>query len=193
MKYIKLLFTLVCTLAITSCNNFDSVDDFTNTQADVISIDSFIQLGRNTYEQRSPLHKTTRSSSTDFTVYKYTSKSISCTYKVVCGKELASLLHIYNQVYLTEYITAKYELTIDGLSNKTARFSANDSPNCGLYPDYTVDELEDRGYSVTQKGNKITMTTRIIHIISSLDGINYDKWYPCKPEDLQWNYNVYKE
>lgn len=193
MKFIKILFTLVCIATTTSCNNFESIDDFANTQTDVISIDSFMQLESNTYEQRSPLHKTTRSSSTDFTVYKYTSKTTSRTYKVNCGKKLASLLHIYVQPYFTEYINAKYELTIDGLSNKTTRFSANNSPNCGLYPDYTEDELEDRGYSVTQKGNKITMTTRIIHIISSLDGKSYDKWYPCKPEDLQWNYNIYKE
>ncbi len=102
-------------------------------------------------------------------------------------------MHIYSQIYISEIITANYVLTIDGLSTKVNRFPADDSPNCGLFPGYTSDTLGDRGYSSMQKGNTVTMTTKLIHIISDFQGVSYDRWYPCKPEDLEWNYNVFSK
>lgn len=98
---------------------------------------------------------------------------------------------IANQIYIMETITAQYELTIDGLSARKVRFSPNDSPKCGLYPDYTNSELDLRGYSISQKGDNVTLATKMVHVISDLSGRNYDRWYPCKPEQLEWNYNVY--
>lgn len=90
-----------------------------------------------------------------------------------------------------EKVTANYKLTIDGLSTREVRFSAVDSPKCGLYPDFTDEESDLRGYSVSQKGNIVTLATKMVHVISDLSGRSYDMWYPCKPAELEWCYNLY--
>ena len=52
----------------------------------------------------------TRSSSTDCTVYGFTSFSSAKKKKVSVGKVLASCFGIRPQVYILEVVTAKYEL-----------------------------------------------------------------------------------
>lgn len=69
--------------------------------------------------------------------------------KQILGKELASHMGIVNTAYILEKVTANYKLTIDGLSTREVRFSAVDSPKCGLYPDFTDEESDLRGYSVS--------------------------------------------
>ncbi len=189
-------FLGVALLTFTCCCS-ESIDDATNYKSEdtTPSIESLLKIDQNKYKnwQNSSSRANTRASFTDYTVYSYTSKSSTGTRKAICGSKLASLMHIYNQIYISEIITANYVFTVDGLSTKTVRFSANESPNCGLFPDYSNDTLEDRGYSATQKGDVITMTTKLIHIISDIQGIVYDKWYPCKPEELEWSYCIYNK
>lgn len=43
---------------------------------------------------------------------------------------------------------------------------------------------------MSQKGDQVTLVTKVIHIIASQDGISYDIWFPKKAEDLEWIYNV---
>lgn len=140
--------------------------------------------------KRSPQSAQTRNTTTDYTVYGYTTESRSKR-KARLGKELASRVGLANSIYVAERVTAKYELTIAGLSSRKVRFSSLDSPECGLYPDFTDEELDLRGYSLSQKSDNITLATMMIHIISDTAGRTYDKWYPCKPSQLKWCYNVY--
>lgn len=190
--------------ALTGCENSDesSVEETLSKEdqdsmGEVITFEDWIESDTATYksEERSPLFTKSRATNTDITVYGYTTKSSSGNKKVIISKNLASHFGIVyqaaNPIYILERVTAKYELTIDGLSTKKVRFSSNDSPKCGLYPDYTDDDLDSLGYTVTQKGNNVTMTTSLIHLVSDLSGRSYNRWYPCKPEELEWNYSIY--
>lgn len=165
-----------------------------NEEKNVISFDSLLAHDRSMYISwsRSPYKNAkTRSSSTDCTVYGFTSSSSAKKKKVSVSNVLASCFEIRPQIYILEVVTAKYELKIDGLSAKKVRFSPNASLNCGLYPDYTEAELNERGYSISQRGDDVTLAAKMIHIISDTNGIKYDKWYPCSPSQLEWSYNLY--
>lgn len=184
----------------TSCDNSEEFGSEANLSEKVqdltgeaVSFMSFIGGDSVSYKswERSPLSARTRSSSTDFTVYGYTTTSSTGNRKAIIGKELASHMGIYNQIYIMETVTARYELTINGLGAREVIFSPINSPKCGLYPDYTKDELDLRGYSISQKGDNVTLATKMVHVISDLYGRSYDKWYPCKPTQLEWCYNVY--
>lgn len=194
MKKFFLLFGLSVTLSnFTSCDNSDDFETAPKTTEEAITFEHMLTDENASFSswERSPQTTRTRGVSTDFTVYGYTTKSSTGNRKVSIGQELASHMGIQSQIYIMETITAQYELTIDGLSDKKIRFSPNDSPNCGLYPDYTNSELDLRGYSISQKGDNVTLATKMVHVICDLAGRNYNRWYPCKPEQLEWNYNVY--
>lgn len=79
------------------------------------------------------------------------------------------------------------------MANRTTKFSIIDSPKCGLYPDYTDEEYDLCGYSYTQRGDNITLSTKVIHIISDQSGISYDIWHPRRPEELEWVFNLERE
>ena len=44
------------------------------------------------------------------------------------------------------------------------------------------------GYDNTQMADTIKMVTKVEHIISDLNGINYNLWYPRNLNDVEWNY-----
>lgn len=201
MKRIINLFLLLATIiTLTNCDNADEygatntyAKDEIDTTSEVVSYENLLKNESAIFcsWDRSPNGISTRASSTDFTVYGYTTKSTTGNKKVSIGKQIATAFGVTNGIYIVETITAKYEISIDGLKDKKVYFASVDSPNCGLYPDFTNDELDERGYSVSQKGNKITMATKIIHLVSDLNGRNYNKWFPCKLDELEWNYNIY--
>lgn len=197
-----LLFTAITAAfsILTSCDNskeFGSEanlsEEVQNLTEEAISFINWIGSDSISYEswERSPLTATTRGADIDLTVHGYTTTSSTGNQKVIIGKELASRMGISNQIYIMERITARYELTINGLSTKEVRFSPIDSPKCGLFPDYTSSELDLRGYSTSQKGDNVTLATVMVHVICDIAGRNYDKWYPCKPDQLEWCYNIY--
>lgn len=126
----------------------------------------------------------------NYTVKGATSTSTSANQKVQISSKLANLMGISRQIYVLNYITAKYSITIDGLSSDRAVFKIVDSPGCGLDPSKTD---YARGYTYGSDGDVVTLTTRIVHILSDLSGRNYDMYYPCKPENLIWNYKVAAE
>ena len=151
------------------------------------------------YMERSPLSSdsdipVTRGISVQYmTVYGYTSYTSSGTTKAFLGEKLADSMGLPNQIYIADTIKPKYVLTVDGLDAGTTSFTSSKSPKCGLFPGWTQETLNERGYSLQIMGDKVTMETRLVHVISDIGGINYDKWFPCKPAELEWNYKLYIE
>lgn len=147
------------------------------------------------YYMRSPWSQVSQVSTRatgDQTVYGYTSKSTSDSATYSLPKELKEALGLPRySYYICEKITANYSITVEGLKDSKYIFMPSNSPNCGLYPGYSDETmLTERGYSSTIKGDNVTMTTKILHIICDPGGILYDIYYPRKPEDLEWVYYV---
>lgn len=198
--FIAGLCLMTFSILTNSCENSSENDDLCATtsikvpEGNIIDLDSLISESNRLYAswERSPqVANKMRATSTDYTVYGYTSTSTSGAMKVLVGYELAKRMGISSQTYIAEFVTAEYLLTINGLNERKVRFSTNDSPKCGLYPDYTKDEFDLRGYSVLQKGNNVTMATKMIHVISDLGGRSYNMWFPCQPSQLEWCYNIF--
>lgn len=129
-----------------------------------------------------------RSSVNTISLNGYSSKVSGGNIKVAISKTLANLMGIANQIYIMEKVTVYQDIKIESLGS-TSFFSAADSPLCGIDPN---DTNYKRGYSSSSpdsKGN-IRLASKCIHIISDLSGRNYDMWYPCKPENVQWEYNL---
>lgn len=199
-KFILFAAITAAFATFTSCDNSEEFGSEANlseeahaSTGEAISFMNWIRCDSVSYKswERSPQSASTRGVSTDYTVYGYTTTSSTGNKKVILGKELASRMGIYNQIYIMETVTAKYELTINGLNAREVIFSPINSPKCGLYPDYTSSELDLRGYSISQKGDNVTLATKMVHVISDMSGRSYDQWYPCKPAQLEWCYNVY--
>lgn len=199
----KIILLIIATLLVASCDNSSDYFSVNEKETESLKIDTtsyYKILESNTIEYRnykrsSVVPSLTRATATnggnDIIVYGYTKKSSTGYKTYALDKNLKSILGLYpNAFYICEYITATYELTIPGISNRTVRFSDVDSPNCGLFPDCTKDEYNLRGYSYTRKGDNITLVTKIIHVKCDQSGVNYDIWFPRKPEELQWIYNI---
>jgi hypothetical protein len=199
----KIILFITATLLVTSCDNSSDYLSVNEKETESLKIDTasyYKILESNAIEYRNYKRSSvnpilTRAIATnegnDIVVYSYTNKSSTGYKTYALDKNLKSILGLYPYAYyICEFITATYELTIPGISNRTVRFSDVESPKCGLFPDYTKDEYNLRGYSYTRKGDNITLTTKIIHIKCDQSGLNYDIWFPCRPEELQWIYNI---
>ncbi len=130
----------------------------------------------------------TRSSVQTITLNGYSSKVSGGNKKVAISKKLANLMGIASQIYIMEYVTVYQDIKIEGLG-LTSFFSTAESPLCGVDPNSTDYK---RGYSSSSpdsEGN-IRLASKCIHVISDISGRSYNKWYPCKPEDVQWKYNL---
>lgn len=202
MKQKNILFVTTIFLVI-SCNNSSDYLSVNKKETETIKIDtaSYDKILESNaieyrdYKRSSILPNLTRTTATnqgtDIMVHSYTSKSSTGYKTYALDKNLKSILGLYPYAYyICEFITVNYELTIPGISNRTVKFSDVDSPKCGLFPNYTKDEYNLRGYSYIRKGDNITLTTKIIHIKADQSGLDYDIWFPCKPEELQWIYNI---
>lgn len=152
-----------------------------------ITIDSLLSMNEEGEWYSSDIYSylTTRSTVTQFTVNGYTSYKSSGKVKAIFGKTFASKIGVYNQVYVVETLTVYYKMTVSGLGT-VSFFSIMDSPNCGIDPN----DSDHIGYTYSQDGTSVTMSTKLIHIISDLNGISYNKWYPCALANLQWNYQI---
>ncbi len=180
---------------LSSCNSEDLVEseisNNVNTYEDVITVDSLLSIGNEKFSSWNPSPKIeeavqTRSSVTTITLTGCTSQTGEGNYKLLIGQAWASALGIPNQIYIVENVTCYQTLTIKGLEDRTCFFSSAASPNCGFDPN----DLNKRGYSDSRHGDVVTMVTKIAHIKTDMSGRNYDRWYPCKPSDLKWNYDL---
>ena len=180
---------------LSSCNSEDLIEseisNNINSYEDVVIVDSLLSIDNEKFASWTPNPKIedaiqTRSSVTTTTLTGCTSQTGGGNYKRLIGPIWASALGIPNQIYIVENVTCYQTLTIKGLEDRTCFYSSAASPNCGFDPN----DLAKRGYSDSRHGDVVTMVTIIAHIKSDMSGRNYDRWYPCKPSDLKWNYDL---
>lgn len=189
-----LLYTLL--LAFVSCNKEDA-SDFTN-----VTVQEQVRLNSD-YEKDNFGTNPTRSSSVSSYSYDavsmratgYTSTFVAagkakCSYK---GSESPQTLALGlgAGVYFVEVIGVKKALYTNhpkdiinpsattladkNMGLKTCSYYANDSG-------WNTEEVMDDGDGI------VNGITYIIHFMYTLDGRSINKYYPCKPENLVWNY-----
>lgn len=199
--YYFVTFTLCLVMALVSCSDdSDIISEKTNQEQthDFESSEEILQrYATNFSEGESSSQESSRqtrssiekSSVNTITLYGYTSKKGGGNKKVLLGQELANAVGlIAGQIYVLEYVTVYQDIKIEGLGSTTF-FSTADSPLCGIEPDRTDYKRGYNGSTPDSSGN-IRMTTICIIVKSDLAGRTYNKWYPCKPEDVQWNYKL---
>lgn len=200
MKKTLFIIPIVLFAALTSCSNDSddileekTVQEYDYTIEDFLKQDSINFIDWESSSESSSLKPkhTTRATITEFTIYGYASKVSSGNQKVFLDKKLANLMHLYQQIYILEYVTAYHDLHIAGIGS-TVFFSAVDSPLCGIDLNAPREDLYRRGYSnsAPDANNTMRLGSKFIHVISDVGGRKYDKWYPCKPEEAQWNYKI---
>lgn len=193
MKRTYLIALLLGAIISVSCDNAEEMleatpNEFETANENIISSDSLFAIGNEmfaTWEHTGMNTSPTRSMSSvvPVTVYGYSSYTSTGNRKIALSSDLASKFNVITGVYIMETLTVQYNLTISGLGDNVY-FSSADSPNCGINPLNS----SNIGYAHTQVSETVTMTTKLQHLVSSISGIAYDRWYPCKPNELQWNY-----
>lgn len=197
MKKIFYYSAIAICSVFTSCSNESdfSIDESNKeSNCEFCSFDSIFRQDAKNYSDwtsstsEKSCKATTRSSVNIITIYGYTSKKSGGNKKIAFGKDLLNLMKLPNQIYIAEYLTVNQDINISGL-NPTCIFAPIDSPLCGLNPN---SQTYERGYvsDAPDSNGNITLTTKCIHIISDLSGRSYNKWYPCTPEELQWEYKL---
>lgn len=188
MKKIVLITMLVGCISITACQNDGTETIVSEIPSDFIPEDSLFKIGNLPYGEWMNYsnffynHKT-RTSFTQETVYGYTSYTSTGNRTTILRSSVLDELGIPHKYYIVNIYTLEYKLVIPGL-NATTYFSPQDSPNCGMKPSI----ISYIGYDNTQMADTIKMVTKVEHIISDLNGINYNLWYPRNLNDVEWNY-----
>lgn len=181
-----------CTVVFSSCSqdakdepmpDFSSLPFYSNplgfvTNDYTFPVDSVTFPGRNEV-------LSSRSNTESFTVYGFTRFEPKDTYKTYLSSDMRAVLGIPQQVYVAQRYGVYYDMTIPGLGT-TYVFGMASSPLCGFDP-Y---DLSARGYRFATQDEYVGIVTVLIHIISDIQGRIYDRWYPCRPEGLVWNYEL---
>lgn len=185
-------FAACCSLGFISCNHEDNLVTEELPQEfqlkTVISIDSLFAIDNEEISKWSSINNGhTRATSsvlnTKMTVYDYDSKTTTGNRKTLISSDLATKMGIPRQIYIMETLTLYKNVTINGL-NSTAFFSNDYSPNCGISPA----NQDSIGYTSSMQGSTMVLATKLHHVISDINGISYNRWYPCDPSSLEWNY-----
>lgn len=198
MKQLKIqlvaAFAACCSLGLISCNNEESFvteelsQDFLLETA--ISIDSLFAIDNEEVSKwnsnKNKIPQTRSSASvTEMTVYGYDSQTTTGNRKTLISSDLATKMGIPRQIYVMETLTLYKNITINGLGS-TAYFSNAYSPNCGMSPD----DQDSIGYTSSMQGNTMVLATKLHHVISDINGISYNRWYPLEPNLLEWKYTL---
>jgi len=103
---------------------------------------------------------------------------------VYYGSEISQITGLSAGVYTVDFHEPKFTLYL----GPGERLWPTNSPNCGFQPDAG----NVRGYATSEVGNTVICTTYITHIKRDVSsGRTLDIWYPCRPQDLVWNYDIY--
>ncbi len=91
--------------------------------------------------------------------------------------------YVYNWLFVEKDIN----------TNGARFYRGKTSPKCGMTPvmsdDYQeITEFLNRGYRSLDEGNPTILRTHIFYVLSIYNGAQLNKYVPCLPEDLQWNY-----
>lgn len=158
---------------------------------EVLSTEELLKTGVDdvsSYQTSEDVLQTRAVSLTHFTIYGCTSQKGGGNYKYLIPDEISNALRIAKGIYIAENVTCSTEIKIDGLGTSIV-FSPATSPMCGLMPGGSNFA---RGYTCTNPDSegKVIFSTSLIHIICDISGRNYNMWYPCKPENIEWKYNL---
>lgn len=204
----KLFASILCATIITSCSNVDneilieqsqtnsdlvtkSIVDSDTTDVLIITDDIWKQLMSsegefsNNENYKNPV--TTRGYVDSRTVESYHSckpRSGKENMKHLFTSDFLENLGLPTGIYIVDFCEAKVTL----YTGEGEIFMYTDvSPNCGFKPD----NGESRGYAMTINGNTVVLTTYLTHIKYDMLGRTIDKWWPVKPNNLIWNYQIY--
>ncbi len=108
--------------------------------------------------------------------------------KTVILKNQADAMHIPVGLYVAKYVTCTLKVKHDGLG-VSKKLSIEDSPLCGFEPN---NDDWSRGYTMgsSYKSSEGTLKTLLVYVICDIGGRRYNMWYPCKPENIEWNYSI---
>jgi hypothetical protein len=109
--------------------------------------------------------------------------------KIALNSENAKRLKLKPGIYVVEYLECIKDLKI---GNNI--FSPEDSPKCGYIPgqDFSLGNgaisiSKKRGYSEKDGGSGI-LSTVILHVVSDIAGRKINRYDPCSPSQIEWNY-----
>lgn len=109
--------------------------------------------------------------------------------KIKVNSFMALYLQSAPGLYIGKSAQAKIFVTLpnDGKEHVVRKA---DSPKCGFSP---LSSNKEIGYQIkeTSDPNKVELITSLYYIQSNISGASgYNKWIPCKPEELVWNYKI---
>lgn len=125
----------------------------------------------------------------------YTSVSYGKNMKLLFNTELAKETGLEAKtIYITRYETYCQNISLNGMSF----FDDEYYENCGLREKNTIDgsylSYKERGYQTRLVGSThIELETHLVHVISDMSGHKLDIYYPCKPDQIQWHYILFRE
>lgn len=123
----------------------------------------------------------------DVVYYGVTSVNYQSKYKKLFDKELADSTGLqFGSTYVVRYIECTLKITL-----KNQYFMGSPSPKCGLQsrPNGTMSEYVSlkRGYNeISQDDKEVVLKCNIMHIISDLSGREYNIYYPCSIQEIEW-------
>lgn len=120
----------------------------------------------------------------------HTSFTSTKTYRTMFAKEMAKILSLReNTIYHVYLKIVRKEISIPA----GGLVFTKESPSCGFKPVYSenqsVTNFQERGYkSITSSGSKAIFETHVFYVKNEEWGSNINRDYPCKLDDLVWNY-----
>lgn len=185
----QLLFIVIfCSLLITSCTDSDAPIIDCNGVKSILTMEEE-NLTNGIFSTRSLNLKTDLDE-----VYSkgYTSVQTGENLKLLFGSQLAELTGLQaGSVYVTRYETYRNVINLNGRSF----FEDENYPECGLRRYQTIDggflSYNERGYNSILNGDKITLETHLVHVISDMSGRALNIYYPCSPSNIKWHYYLY--
>lgn len=114
----------------------------------------------------------------------YSSCSKSTRVKFTVNSYMASYMGRTSGVYFGEKATVTYR--VDYSSDQVLKQVA--SPNCGFKP---LTNDKERGYvKKTEEETYSELVTYCYYIEYDMSGRSVNKWIPCAPEDVVWQYKI---
>jgi len=193
MKLDLFIFSAISCIAIVSCSQDDAVLVSVTPAAETpMTSDDLLTLNFEEFkgwDSSNEADLVSRASVNVLTLRGCTSLQSGGNEKIFIRSDLANLIGISSQTYILEHITAYQYTIIPGLG-PSLFFAPADSPLCGVDP--SANNWAVRGYTCSSPNanGEVTFTSKCLHIISDMSGRSYNIWYPCKPDDFLWNYNL---
>jgi hypothetical protein len=189
-QHLRIPFLVLLITLLYSCSNeIENVNPVKKSEKHISYNDLFSDVRR-----PSPMTRSTEEQiveTTPITTFGYDQIISKDKRKVFFNYGTASKLGIAPGIYLVENLLCIKKINIKGYD-----FWEEDSPKCGYKPiksektGVDTDAMsKERGYAEPISGTN-SIKTYVIHIICDISGRKYDKYDPCPPEKIQWDYSI---